>query len=72
MIRRVPESQDNCDSGGMPPMAIGAKVAPPNEYRQTPVWLLWGAYRRLLHPYTLHLDIDIAHGSALLLGDAPQ
>jgi hypothetical protein len=30
-------SQDNCDSGGMPSMAIEAQVARPHEYRQTPI-----------------------------------
>jgi hypothetical protein len=33
IVRWLPESQDNCDSGGMSPMAIGAQVAPPDGYR---------------------------------------
>jgi hypothetical protein len=31
MIECLPGSQDNCDSGGMPPMAIGAQVATPHD-----------------------------------------
>jgi hypothetical protein len=37
IIRYLPESQLNCDSGGMPPMAIGAQAAPSHGYRQTSV-----------------------------------
>jgi hypothetical protein len=48
IIRCLPEIQDSCDSGGMPPMAIGAQVTPPHGYKQTPIsgalWLLRGAY----------------------------
>jgi hypothetical protein len=41
MIRYLAESQLNCDSGGMPPMAIGARAAPPHGYRRI---LFWGRY----------------------------
>jgi hypothetical protein len=37
MIRYLPESQLTCDSGGMPPMSMGAQAAPPHGYRQTSV-----------------------------------
>jgi hypothetical protein len=37
IIRHLSESQLNCDSGGMPPMAIGAQAAPPHGYSQTSV-----------------------------------
>jgi hypothetical protein len=37
IVRCVPESQDNCNSGDMPPMATGAQVAPPHGCRQTSI-----------------------------------
>jgi hypothetical protein len=36
-IRCLPDWKDNCDSGGMPLMAIEAQVASPHGYRQTPI-----------------------------------
>jgi hypothetical protein len=44
-------------------MAIGAQAAPPHGYRQTPIWLLWGAYGRLIGYW-------VAPGIVSLLGVA--
>jgi hypothetical protein len=44
MIRYLPESQLNCDSSGMPPMAIGSQAPPTHGYRQPSDS---GTYRRM-------------------------
>jgi hypothetical protein len=51
IIMYLPESQDNCGSGGMLFTATRAQMAPPHRYRQPSVsgsiWSSPGAYGRL-------------------------
>jgi hypothetical protein len=37
IIRHLPESQDNCGSGGMLFVATGAQMAPPQRYRRASI-----------------------------------